>query len=477
MMQSLFYACSLWLLGAATAPMSENAASDNFALAQLLQDADQALMHHQFERARALYEALLSQMGTQPPSFCDRQIIALDLAQCEKELGHPEAARRLLTELLRGELEPPRKIQAQMLLAHICAGLGNNEEAYALLQLIEKVVPREEWTQQDRSLGTHLSLLLDDLCEQRLRRAQSAFSAGDFLTALEQSKQALSAVEHGTYPLAVRQSCSSDLCQCLRFRIAECHYLLGDDQATLEWLQDCGDAATSRSSLLMGCAFQRSGQPTEAIRCFTLFLATNEPTNAETEEVEWRLGRACFAAERLEEARIYFYRRLQQQPSEELQQIAHLYLARIDCRQGDLISAQSRVDLLRPQVTAGHPLFREFCATGGQIAFEQQAHLEAIRLLELALSEPIQPPPPWYEEALYYLGSSYLEFAALQPPNVAESLLGRAESVFRQATLLFPAPRHREGLAQVAATKARRFPAATEGVGLTAALHGGQATP
>lgn len=425
-------------------------------IARTLQTADQALMRHEFQRARDLYRLVWTESPEASAEAPGHREIPLDLARCEKEIGNFEEARSLLSSYLRGEIPESKRIEAQLLLARICSNLGQHDEAYALLNLTETLISRDCWGRDDIALHSYLSLLLDESIEQQLKKGQRAFDSGHYAVAVEAYSEALHAVEKGTYPAAKRANCSSELCQILRYRIGECHYRSGDYTQTLSWMSRCGDAG-DRASLLMGLAHLKAGQGEAAIPRLSEFLSRGERSPPDIAQAEWSLARACLAVGRLKEARLYFDRRSRDGLHPRLTWLSHLQLARLDLKEGDREGAELRLNQLSRLVTDEPVIRREMDCLLGEIALQKGELMNAVRQLELALPVEEMSSAQWFLDALHTLAISYLQLSELQDTPTAEVLLTKADSVFRRLQTLSDNSRYRLGLARVCLERLQRF--------------------
>lgn len=402
--------------------------------AELLQQADQALMHHEFNRAQLLYRCLLTQFLDSELLGRDRWSLLLDFAHCEKEIGHLQEAQDLLKQILLEGSDPLDRIRAQFLLAHVSASLGHPVQAYALLRLVEQLVPHDDWNRDDLALLTHLSLLLDETCGQQLKRAQTAWDDGNIPEARMQYTQLLNAIEGGFYPLSVRLGFAKKMRLDLQLRIGECYYLEGNFAQTITWLEPCSDAKLARL-LLMGDAYAALHEYQKAIFCFQQFLAVADPAEADLEIVEWRLGQTWLRMGQFQEARTAWTRCLTRSRSAEMEWLVHLYLARIDAQEGRMCQAQTSAQYLDSVIPTGHPLACQLRALKGHLAFRQGNFLEAIIELEAALGESYKEAYFWYQDDLNTLKMSYLKQAEGQPAELASLLITRAQKLMSRSSL------------------------------------------
>jgi tetratricopeptide (TPR) repeat protein len=250
-------------------------------------------------------------------------------------------------------------------------------------------------------------------------------------------------------------------CHVISFRLAQSHYLLGHYKEAIEVLKtikasksDQGAATLcQKARYLSALAYRNLGLYEPAIQELKA-----DPISAENNP-EWlfELGLNHFLCNQLKESKKYFQSisHILQEPP--LYFLSRLYMVRIDLLQGNHSEAEEALNALASKIPSDDALQYELAYLHGEVLFQRGEYAKAAECFTQALPKNNRENCPWYGEALYHLGWTYLKMGDVphQSPDDQRRCFQQATESFQ--TLLASSPEEKAYLAlgQCYLTRAR----------------------
>lgn len=205
-----------------------------------------------------------------------------------------------------------------------------------------------------------------------------------------------------------------------RFHLAQAYYATGSHQEALSLLEDNIRTLSvpielkslqSNSLYLKALILKNLRDFDQAKKSFLEYLNISahaaEPSLIDEARFEGAL--IDFTQGNFLVAKSQFERQLDQKTTSRLENLIHLYLARIDVIQKDYSSALDRLTSVETKISSNNPLYFELQYLQGKVAFQTHDYFKTTRYFEQALPVEYPSKQNWYRDTLYHLGWSYLK--------------------------------------------------------------------
>lgn len=203
------------------------------------------------------------------------------------------------------------------------------------------------------------------------------------------------------------QGSSSNHFQLVRERLAQSYIFTKNYTKVLALYRDSKNFFSSDDLYYIAFAHSKLGQFDKAIETFELSLKSAEVPKTLHDETEFELGLAFFLWNKSDQAEKHFLIASQARQSR-LRYLSQFYLARIAIAKDQPDRAEKILQSLDGAALPDILLKYELFYLHGEAAFQLAAYPSAVNYFESALPQNFPENMPWYKEARYFLGLSYL---------------------------------------------------------------------
>ncbi len=368
-------------------------------LRQLLQAGETALQKKEFEAAKKAFEELFGRIGISSSqkfqvdwrTYID---VANRLATIYEALDEKEEAKRVLSLILAKN--PPKELSLPLKLmrARFAATGEAPIDAYLEMKGAAEGLPFEAWPIQEFTFYQALEHTLNRHFDEQLRKAKLYLAAGMVGEAVVFYEEIQGAIENSAYPKVKTKG--SLLSKIVRYRLAECHFLMAKYDHSLSYLStEGGPHSIDREMIhLSALCYREQREYEKAVELFQAYTHQGDPHElVHYDQALFEIGHYYFQRGQSVKAKRYLEKAKRDEKSSLL--LAKIYLEENEPRKVEELLAPLRV--------------AEAYYLRGQAAYTLGEYGAARDAFERSLSTGNQEK--WASDSLYQLGWCYLQLA------------------------------------------------------------------
>ena len=381
--------------------------------------------------------------------------LSYQVAFAEKELRNFAEAKRLLSHQLQEN--PPSEffLSSNFLFAEILMEEKKIEEAFFLIREVEKRFTQNQWSAENRSFASSISILLNQKYGDLLVKAEQLVESQFFEEAVTLYREVWQAIGDHLYPVIDREKFGKNLREKIRYRFAESLYHLDQSEETLALLQE-QEALEESEQLpdvlyLLARAYGKLEKYEQALQPLFHYLELEKShLLPQYFHVLFELGVNHFSLQREEEGLHYFQRLTEQEKEPHIRNLAHLHQARYFLQKEQYKKVMEMLAPLKEKFYRDGNLRYQWAYLLGESTFQLQNYKRAIDFFRQATPPKNAERVAWYTDVLYNLGWSYLKLSEGKtlPAEEREELINQAEYCFQ--SIIKQIPHHEKAFLSLA---------------------------